>query len=157
MKKAFVNRSGVLVLIGALWFGATTRAQYAGTEESLNITVQVLDGRNGKPLKNQHVLVFTGPSSDAVKTHAQHTGLVTNEAGIGTLMVNPSETRWLQVFADGSVTCHPNPNQGSFSVSEIMSKGLVTPNSCSSLVRAAPPGHLIVFARPAGFMEKMKQ
>jgi hypothetical protein len=153
MKKAFVNRSDVFALIGALWFGATTRAQSARTEQSLSITVQVLDARNGKPLKNQHVLVFAGPSSDAVKTHAQHTGLVTDEAGIATLTVNPSETRWLQVFADGSAPCSPNPNQSSFSVSEIMSKGLVTP-SCSSLIRAAPPGHLIVFARPTGFMEK---
>ena len=46
------------------------------TNPPLCITVQVLDGRNGKPLADQHVLVFTGLSSDAVKTHAQHTALL---------------------------------------------------------------------------------
>jgi hypothetical protein len=144
-KKVFVDRSGVPVLIGVLWFGAISAAQSSATEQSLKITVQVLDGRNGKPPKNQHVMVFTGSSSDAVKTHAQHTELVTNEAGLGIAVVTPFETRWLQVFAEGNVPCNPNPNQSSFSVGEIMSSGLVAPNSCRSLARVALPGHLIVF------------
>ena len=129
----------------------------AAVAQSINITVQVLDGRNGKPLADQHVLVFTGLSSDAVKTHAQHTGVTTAKDGMGTLTIYPAETQWLQVFADGRIPCFPNPNQASFSVSEIMSKGLVTPNNCSALVKEATPGHFVVFARPAGFMEKMKQ
>jgi len=148
---------GVCSLVSMLLFGVAVRAQDARMGQPLNIRVQVLDGGNGKPLKGQHLLVFTGMSSDAVKTHAQHTGLVTDKAGIGTLMVYPSETRWLQVFADGRVLCYQNPNQKSFSVSEIMSKGLVTPNSCGALVLEASPGHLIIFARPAGFMEDMNQ
>ncbi len=39
----------------------------AATAQSMNITVQVFDGRNGKPLPDQHVQVFTGISSYAVK------------------------------------------------------------------------------------------
>jgi hypothetical protein len=140
-----------------LLLGATLEAQNAGLEQPLNIAVQVLDGRNGKPLKDQRLLVFTGTSSRAVKSHAQHTGLITDKDGMGTLMVYPSEPQWLQMFADGNVLCFPNPNQTTFSVNEIMSEGLVTPNTCSALVKLATPGHLIVFARPAGFMEKMKQ
>ena len=36
------------------------------TDKTLDSTVQVLDGRNGKLLADQHVLVFTGQSADTV-------------------------------------------------------------------------------------------
>ncbi len=145
------------LLIGVLLLGSALKAENAGMEESLKITVQVFDGRSGKPLKDQHVLVFTGLSSNAVKSHAQHTGVTTDKDGVGMLMIYPSETQWLQVFTDGRVPCFPDPNQASFSVNEITSKGLVTPNNCSAFTKEATPGHFVVFARPAGFMEKMKQ
>lgn len=150
-------RLGVCSLVGVFLFSATLKAQNGGMAKTLDIVVQVLDGRNGKPLADQHVLVFTGMSSDAVKTQAQHTGLTTDKDGIGTLTIYPGETQQLQVFTDGRIPCFPNPNQSSFSVSDIMSKGLVTPNNCSALVREPSPGRFIVFARPAHFMEKMKQ
>ena len=153
-----VNRyARVCCLVGVFLSGGAAMSQNQGIPKALDITVQVLDGRNGKPLADQHVLVFTGPSSDAVKTHAQHTGVTTDKDGMGTLTIYPAETQWLQVFADGRIPCFPNPNQASFSVSDIMSKGLVTPNNCSALVREPSPGHFIFFARPAHFMEKMKQ
>ena len=150
-------RLGGCSLIGVLLLGSTLKAQNAGMEKTLDITVQVLDGRNGKPLKDQHVLVFTGMSSSAVKSHAQHTGVTTDKDGVATLMVYPSETQWLQVFTDGRIPCFADPNQASFSVSEIMSKGLVTPNDCSNQVQQGSPGHFVIYARPAHFMEKMKQ
>jgi hypothetical protein len=129
----------------------------AAVAQTMNITVQVLDGRNAKPLADQHVLVFTGLSSDAVKTHAQHTGVTTDKNGLGTLTIYPGETQWLQVFTDGRIPCFPNPNQASFSVNDIMSRGLVTPNDCSTQVHESSPGHFVIFVRPAHLMEKMKQ
>jgi|GEM_PF-4697106 len=72
----------------------------AAVAQGINIAVQVLDGRNGKPLADQHVLVFTGLTSDAVKTHARHTGVTTDKDGMGTLTIYPGETQWLQVFTD---------------------------------------------------------
>ena len=144
-------------LIAVFLFSATLKAQNAGMQKTLDIMVQVLDGRSGKPLADQHVLVFTGLSSSAVKTHALHTGVTTDKDGIGTLTIYPAETQWLQVFTDGRIPCFADPNQASFSVSDIISKGLVTPNNCSALVREPSPGHFIIFARPAHFMKKMKQ
>ncbi len=61
-------------LVGLLMLSTTL-----ATAQTLDITVQVLDGRNGKPLADQHVLVFTGLSADAVKTHAQHTRVTTDK------------------------------------------------------------------------------
>ncbi len=76
---------------------------------------------------------------------------------MGTLTIYPAETQWLQVFADGRIPCFPNPNQASFSVSDIMSKGLVTSNNCGAQAHESSPGHFVIFARPAHFMEKMKR
>jgi hypothetical protein len=90
-----VNRLGIYALTGALFFSLSMKDQRI-TDKTLDITVQVLDGRNGKPLADQHVLVFTGLSSDAVKTHAQHTGLTTDKDGMGTLTIYPGETQWLR-------------------------------------------------------------
>lgn len=70
-----MNRVSNYVLVAALLCSTMAKAQ---TDKTLDITVQVLDGRNGKPMTDQHVLVFTGLSADAVKTHAQHTGVTTD-------------------------------------------------------------------------------
>jgi hypothetical protein len=112
-----MNRVSIYALVAVLLCSTMMKAQ---TDKTLDITMQVLDGRNGKPLADQHVLVFTGLSADAVKTHAQHTGVTTGKDGMGTLTIYPGETQWLQVFTDGHVPCFPDPNKASFSVSEIM-------------------------------------
>ena len=70
-----MNRTRMFAVAGVLFLGATIKAQNAEMEKTLDITMQVLDGRNGKALADQHVLVFTGLSSNAVKTHAAHTGV----------------------------------------------------------------------------------
>ncbi len=77
----------VNLLAGVLLLGTS-----AAVAQRLDITVQVFDGRNGKPMADQHVLVFTGLSADAVKTHAQHTGVTTGKDGVGTLTIYPGES-----------------------------------------------------------------
>jgi hypothetical protein len=136
--------------VGVFLFGSMAFSQ------TTDIKLRAVDGRNGKPLANQHLLVFTGMSSDDVRNHTMHTGIMTDKYGLVTLTVTASETQWIQVWADGRVLCQKDPNQLSFSVAAIMSTGLTTPNTCSSLIREPTPGHFIVFARPARFMEKMR-
>jgi hypothetical protein len=148
---------GMCFLAGLFLFSNAVVGQTGVPAEAVNITVQALDGRNAKTLANQHLLVFTGASVDAVKSHAAHTGLTTDKNGLGTLTIYPSETQWIQVWADGRVLCQEDPNQNSFSVATIMSKGLATPNTCSVLAREPTPGHFIIFVRPAHFTGKIKQ
>jgi hypothetical protein len=73
--------------------------------QSARIAVQPLDGRNGKPLAGRHLLVFTGESPDAVRSHAAHVDLTTDESGAAELAITSSEVRWIQVWADGQVLC----------------------------------------------------
>lgn len=160
MSRSILHRLPVamcLVLGTVVPSTALLKAQTDGVPKSVDITVQVLDGRNGKPIPNQRVLVFGGGSSEAAKSHAEHSDLTTDKDGFGTLKVYPDQTQWVQVWADGRVPCYPDPNQSSFRIDTIMSAGVVAPNSCSDVVKGPVPRHLIVFARPARFMEKMKR
>src|SRR5712692_4735660 len=103
---------GVCFLGGVLLLSSGAAvAQRGAMAKTMDIVVQALDGRNGKPLANQRLLVFTAASSDAVKSHAEHTALTTNKDGLGTLTIYPSETQWIQVWADGRVLCQPDANQ----------------------------------------------
>lgn len=159
MSRPIQKRLAVALCFVAAVFpsGSLSMAQTNGVPKSVDIAVQVLDGRNGKPIPNQRVLVFVGGSSEAAKSHAEHTDLTTDKDGLGTLRIYPNQRQWIQVWADGRVLCYPDPNQSSFDVDTIMSTGVVTPNSCSGVMKDPAPGQLIIFARPARFMEKMKR
>ena len=149
--------AGISSLALMPWFGGIASAQDAKEMPSINIVMQAFDGRNGKPLANQHLLVFTGPNRAAVISHASNMDLTTDKNGSGTISLDPAEVRWIQVWADGRVLCQPNPNQESFSVATITLKGMAALNNCSAIVHEATPGQFIVFARPKSFAEKMHE
>lgn len=147
----------VLCLAAVLSSSWLSKAQTESVSKRVDIAVRVLDGRNGRPIPNQRVLVFVGASSEAAKSHAEHTDLTTDKDGVGTLTVYPNQTQWIQVWVDGRALCYPDPNQSSFRVDTIMSTGIVTWNKCGGVLKEPVPGHLIIFARPAGFIEKMRR
>lgn len=121
------------------------------------IVVQAVDARNGKPIANQHIVVFGGDSpGPVVRQHGSQYELTTDKDGMATLTLAPG-TEWLQVWIDWHVLCQRNPNSKSFPVSDILASGMSTPNTCSSVSEKAAPGHLVVFARPERFWEKMRQ
>ena len=132
--------AGISSLALMLWFGGIALAQDAKEMPSINIVVQALDGRNGKPLANQHLLVFTGPTRAAVISHASNMELTTDKNGSGVISLDGGEVRWIQVWADGRVLCQPNANQESFSVATISSKGVAALNNCSAVLHEASPG-----------------
>ena len=159
MIRTILKLSAVAICCAAsvLSSSALSKAQTEGMPRTVDIAVQVLDGRSGKPIPSQRLLVFVGNSSEEARGHAEHTELTTDKDGVGMLTLHPSETGWIQVWADGRVLCYQDPNQASFSVDKIVSTGFVTANDCGATTKDPMPGHLIVFARPARFMEKMKR
>lgn len=119
------------------------------------ITIQVINGKNGKPIRDARLLIFGGETPDEVKKHAQgNVELVTNENGMASMEVSSTKFKWFQVFVDRMKLCQHAPNL--FSVNDITAAGLQTPNTCSSLTRKAAPGHFIVFARSSTFLERMR-
>jgi hypothetical protein len=120
------------------------------------IIVQAVDGRNGKPIAKTHLLIFSGESPEDVRLERNSLDLVTDVSGFATLTFT-QKPKWIQVFVDDRVLCQTEPNGKSFSIGEIMSTGLKTPNTCGSLEKEATSGHFVVFARPAHFLEKMRR
>jgi hypothetical protein len=137
----------LIVLVG---MGAAAMAQ------DKQIVVRALDGRSGKPLASQHLLVFAGDSAEAVREHKKQYELVTDNDGLATLTLMPG-IQWFQVWIDRHVLCQTEPNSKSFSVHDVLTSGLSSPNTCSSVSQKALPGHVVVFARPAHFWERMRQ
>lgn len=120
------------------------------------IIVQAVDGRNGKPIANAHLLIFSGQTPEDVRLEKNSFDLVTDVGGLATLTFT-QKPKWIQVFVDDRVLCQTEPNGKSFNVGEIISTGLKTPNTCDSLNKEAIVGHFVVFARPAHFLEKMRR
>src|SRR5438876_5798573 len=103
-KRHDVFRMRLSVYALLLLIGVEIPATAAVAPENTRITVRVVDGRTGKPLKFQHLLFFGGPAVEAAKQHQQHYEIVTGRDGTAILSLAP-ETRWLQVWIDWHVLC----------------------------------------------------
>jgi hypothetical protein len=138
-------------------FGAGSNSLHGYEPQMFMIKVQLVDGRNGTPLSNRRLLGFTGKSAAVVNSHVEHIEVMTDKEGVGILSMLSDQSKRIQVFADCCTLCYADPNHNSFDVSQILAEGVSTPNNCGSLVREASRGHLIVFARPASLVERMKR
>ena len=141
---------GICIIFGVL------AAQGAAAGQDTRIVIRAVDGRNGKPLGSQRLLVFAGGSPEVAKQHNNEFELSTDKDGVATITGMPGTVRWIQVWMDWHILCQSDPNNKSFSVAEILARGLSTPNSCGSVAQDSKPGELVVFARPAHWWEKMK-
>jgi hypothetical protein len=123
--------------------------------QDIQIKIRAIDGKSGKPLANQRLVIFGGESAEAATFHHTAFDITTDEKGMAELKFSPEKTSWIQVWADGMTLCQSKPNLNSFSVKTILNTGLSAPNSCSSLVQADAPGHFIIYARSSTLSEKM--
>ncbi len=144
------RKRGLCLLLGLIGVGTAAMGQ------DRQIVVQAVDARNGKPIANEHIVVFGAGSPEPVRQRGSQYELTTDKDGLATLTLSP-ETQWLQVWIDWYVLCQKEPNSKSYPVRDILVSGLSTPNTCSSVSEKAALGHLVVFARPAHFWEKMRQ
>jgi hypothetical protein len=118
---------------------------------SQTLKIQVLDGKSGKPLANQRVLLMGQSGSEGARRigdfHTEADGNITVSR------IDP-EARSLSVYVEWHHPCAKN--QATFSVMSVLSTGLVSENSCNpKLERTADPGTLILFVRDQTFFEKM--
>jgi hypothetical protein len=130
-------------------FGISAHAQ------DTKLTLVAVDGRNGKPMPAQRLLVFVGESPDDVRLHKHSLDVTTDKDGTAILAITQANIQWIQVLVDFRTLCQTKPNLQSFNVGEIVSSGMTTPNTCGSFRRDVAPSQLIVFARPATLREKM--
>lgn len=138
-------------------FATPLQAQALNVGDASSVTVRIVDGRNGKPVKHQRVIVFMGYSPIEAMAHGSHVNIVTDADGASLLAFRSPKNVWLQFFVDGMMLCYSDPNKAAVSADSIMSDGVVMENDCGAHVLARIPGRVVIFARPATFMEKMRR
>jgi hypothetical protein len=122
--------------------------------QSSDITIQALNGKSGKPMVHQRLVIFGGKTAPGASFQQTHFDVTTDDRGFANLAYDPATTLWIEVFADFQTLCHNKPNLVQFSVEQILRGGLSSPNNCSSITAERKPGQFTVFARPATRREK---
>ena len=115
------------------------------------LRVQVLNGKTGNPIANEHINLFRPGESGA----NWHIGEFNTDAnGVFTFSQVVAKTDSFTIAVDWHRPCAKS--YAKFSLQDIVSKGLVSENTCKpKLVRIAEPGTLILFVRDETFFEKM--
>jgi hypothetical protein len=129
----------------------------AADAQSKPLSVEVLNGNNGKPAANLHLLVFMGESAKDIRLQKIAVDLLTDKDGMATLTLSPDKIHLLQFWPDDETLCQASYNGTVFSVEEIMTTGTKATNTCGTLVKEAVPGHLVLFARALTLKEKMRR
>ncbi|HEX2917051.1 MAG TPA: hypothetical protein VHN81_00935 [Edaphobacter sp.] len=118
-------------------------------DQTVEIHVRVINGKNGKPIRDEKLNVSTGENDANL--------MATNETG--TIVLHIDSGARLGVISNLYVTCQPyKPGESwrFYSVDEIVSKGISQANTCSHIRVSAKPGELILFERPRTFWEGMR-
>jgi len=144
--KVRVMTMSILLVCGL----AASRAQVV-SQNSLKILF--LDGRSGKPIARESLLIITGTRANP---HQRSGHVATDKDGYGIFPLAAGvEGLSLRVFPEGLSLCYGDPNTRNLDIKEIEVKGLVTPNDCGKKTSAPVPGVLVVFGRPSTWREKM--
>jgi hypothetical protein len=118
------------------------------------LKVQILNGKSGKPVANEHVNLFRNGDFADPSGNRNIPGFNTDANGIFTVSQIAPETDSFTVAVDWHRPCAKD--YAKFSLHEIFSKGIVSENACKpKLERTAIPGTLILFVRDETFFEKM--
>jgi hypothetical protein len=127
----------------------------AGFAQSSEMTIHALNGKDGRPLVRQRLLILGGKTAKAARLDETHFEVTTDEKGLAKMYFDPATTRWIEVFADFMTLCDSKPNLVQFSVDAILSTGVAAPNNCGTVLQQLKPGEFTVFARPPTLREKM--
>ena len=115
------------------------------------LRVQVLNGKTGNPVANEHINLFR-PGECGANWHIGEFN--TDAIGVFTFSQASGKTDSFTIAVDWHRPCAKS--YAKFSLQDISSKGLVSENTCKpKLVRIAEPGTLILFVRDETFFEKM--
>ena len=123
--------------------------------QSKTVTIRLVNGKNGKPMEHERLLIFFGSSPQDVRFHKGPIDLHTDSKGEATLPSNELTFLYFQVFVDFRTLCEKNPNDRSFAVADILRDGEQAPNICGEIAIPKTPGTLVIYALPATLKEKM--
>jgi hypothetical protein len=125
------------------------------------ITVRLVDGRNGRALKQQSVGLWLGDRAIGKPEIAR----ITTSDGIAVFPIpHEQEQQPFVISGFGLVDCRPmkirDTATGEYEMdvyhfADVLSHGVVAENKCGRAALQALPGQLILFARPPHWWEKV--
>ena len=120
-----------------------------------DITVLVSNGKTGRPMPNERVIVYE--FDGAPPQHDVSVELHTDANGVAILHGADIHRKKLQLWVDKRTQCVADPNHLSFAVAEIRRNGDKGPNTCAGFLDSTRTGPNVIeiFARPATLRERM--
>jgi hypothetical protein len=154
-----VNRWGLqsmkfvlLSVIAAAFISGPHPIQNASAEPTTRtIKVRLLNGKNGKPIKDDNPNIWTGDVTGINRYTDSHGEVVVSVTDI------PSQQ--LRVLPDWYADCRFDGDSDDgmhvkYSLQEIITTGVVSENLCGKRRIDPVPGVLVLYVRPRTFMEK---
>lgn len=137
------------------WLSVFLVCGLAGAQE---ITVTLLNGRNAKPVKHEVLSVRFGETAatPSVQGETDDTGtarfsLPTQQNVFAVELSFSPKGRWM-------VDCRPlPPAPRTYRISDALSRGLVSQNTCGKIAISPTPANIVLFARPAHWWEKLRE
>jgi hypothetical protein len=114
------------------------------------ITIQVLGGKDGRPLGRLHLILIAGYDRTDMRKELFHEDAQTDAHGQVRLSNQMANLPWLQVWVDKKSLCQGNPRIASFSVELMRRDGLSAPNRCGMVTVEDHPGVFTVFVKGKG-------
>jgi hypothetical protein len=113
------------------------------------ITVQVLSGKDGKPVPNAHILVLAGYTPEDLRMRLWHDESLTDAEGKAVLSKAVGNLPYVQVWVGHAPLCQGSPNKAAFSVDLVRRDGLSAPNRCGVATVSDQAGVFTVFVKPS--------
>jgi hypothetical protein len=113
-----------------------------------DIIIQMMMGRSGVAVPRHLITVATGATPAEVRARKHTVNYYTDARGIVTLPLSAVGTGYIQVTIADMHACELHPETASYSLAEIVAKGVMVPNKCPNAWTVKPaPNHLAVFVR----------
>ena len=129
-----------------------------GTSSAQKFTVQLLDGHNGQPLKNQVLDVWFGDQASGVplqaRTGQDGTAIVSVPHGVQTFV---AAGEWVADCRGGNIRGKSYIDSSVYPIAAVLSTGIVAENRCGTVTQQPVLGTFTLFVRPMHWWEKMGQ
>ena len=130
------------------------QAAHAPAQKPRTITMKIVNGKSGKPVKGELVNLFLGSGKDARRSYPR-----ADSNGEITITIGDNEKGPLRYMPGDSRDCRYEKLsiQGGhleMAIDEILSKGIVTENFCGKAHADPAPGIVVVFVRAYTLAER---
>ena len=144
----------MLYFVAASTTGRLCSAQTVKDGDTRAVKVRLLNGKTGKPVKNDPLNIWFGS-----ETHPIYPA--TNSDGEAVVKINAAQYQEIRVMASVHADCRFKGDsrlgmQMKYSLDEIVTKGVATENLCGKPRTAPSPNVLVLYVRPRTFMEKWR-